>query len=100
IVQNVCLFAGNFLFEHIANTWSDDVLGVVLLVLALLMLCLCLVLIVKLLHSILRGKIALVLRHFINADFPGVFRHLTGYVAILVGAGLTMLVQSSSIFTS
>ena len=88
------------MFEHIANTWSDDVLGVVLLILALLMLCICLVLIVKLLHSVLRGKIALVLRHFINADFPGVFRHLTGYVAILVGAGLTMLVQSSSIFTS
>ena len=75
-------------------------LGVVLLVVALVLLCACLVLIVKLLHSLLRGKIALVLRHFINADFPGVFRHLTGYVAILVGAGLTMLVQSSSIFTS
>ena len=92
--------AGHFLFENLARTWSDHALGVLLLVLALGILCLCLVLIVKLLHSLLRGKIATVLRRFINADFPGRFRHLTGYVAILIGAGFTMLVQSSSVFTS
>ena len=36
----------------------------------------------------------------INSDFPKPFKWLTGYVAILLGAGMTMLVQSSSIFTS
>ena len=88
------------MFEHLARTWSDHALGALLLVLALGVLCLCLVLIVKVLHSLLQGKIAIVLRKFVNADFPGVFRHLTGYVAILIGAGLTILVQSSSVFTS
>ncbi|KAI0242724.1 Sodium-dependent phosphate transport protein 2B [Lamellibrachia satsuma] len=90
----------HFLFEDLATKWSDSALGVLLLVLALGILCLCLILIVKLLHSLLQGKIASVLRRFINADFPGVFRHFTGYLAILIGAGFTMLVQSSSIFTS
>lgn len=35
-----------------------------------------------------------------NADFPGAMKYFTGYVAILIGAGVTILVQSSSIFTS
>lgn len=48
----------------------------------------------------LRGQMAKIIKKTINADFPGPLRHLTGYLAILVGAGLTMLVQSSSIFTS
>lgn len=57
--------------------------------------------IVKTLHSLLRGQIAHVIRTFINAEFPGkVFGYLTGYLAILIGAVLTVLVQSSSIFTS
>ena len=48
----------------------------------------------------LRGQMAKIIKKTVNADFPGPFKHLTGYFAILVGAGLTMLVQSSSIFTS
>ncbi|XP_077997328.1 sodium-dependent phosphate transport protein 2A-like [Glandiceps talaboti] len=88
----------SFLF---ANTGlSDSIVGVVILVLALLILCVCLVLIVKLLHSLLKGRIAAITKKVINSDFPGRLAFLSGYVAILVGAGLTMLVQSSSIFTS
>lgn len=48
----------------------------------------------------LKGTIAKAIRRTINADFPGCLRHLTGYVAILVGAIMTILVQSSSVFTS
>ncbi len=33
-------------------------------------------------------------------DFPFPFAWLTGYIAILVGAGMTFIVQSSSVFTS
>lgn len=33
-------------------------------------------------------------------DFPFPFSWLTGYLAILVGAGMTFIVQSSSVFTS
>lgn len=33
-------------------------------------------------------------------DFPFPFTWLAGYLALLVGAGMTFLVQSSSVFTS
>lgn len=33
-------------------------------------------------------------------DFPYPFGWVTGYLAILVGAGMTFIVQSSSVFTS
>ena len=74
--------------------------GVILLVVSIVLLCLCLVGIVKLLQNMLKSHICKVIRKFVNADFPGYLAFLTGYVAILVGAGLTILVQSSSIFTS
>ena len=48
----------------------------------------------------LQGSVARVIRKVLNNDFPGKAACLTGYVAILVGAGLTIIVQSSSIFTS
>ena len=79
---------------------SDEAVGAILLVLSLLILCVCLVLIVKLLHSLLKGTIAKVIRKIVNADFPGPLRFFTGYVAIIIGALLTIVVQSSSIFTS
>lgn len=79
---------------------SDGAVGAIMLVLALVLLCTCLVLIVKLLHSLLKGQIAVIIRKTFNSDFPKPFGFLTGYVAILVGAGMTILVQSSSIFTS
>ena len=47
----------------------------------------------------LTGTLANLLKKFINADIPYV-PWLTGYVAILVGAIMTFLVQSSSVFTS
>ena len=37
---------------------------------------------------------------FCLLDFPFPFAWLTGYLAILVGAGMTFIVQSSSVFTS
>ncbi|XP_052273872.1 sodium-dependent phosphate transport protein 2B-like [Dreissena polymorpha] len=95
-----------FMFEYATNPsrgdsrLSDTAVGVILLIISLVLLCACLVLIVKLLSSLLRGQIAQILRKFINADFPGHFKYFTGYLAILIGAGLTVLVQSSSIFTS
>ena len=88
----------SFLFHDTGMT--DTEVGVLLLVLSIILLCICLISIVKVLHSMLRGQLAKVIKKTVNADFPGPFRFLTGYLAILVGAGLTMLVQSSSIFTS
>jgi len=60
----------------------------------------CLVCLVKVLNSVLRGSMKRVVRKAINADFPGYAALLTGYFAMLVGTGVTVLVQSSSVFTS
>ena len=79
---------------------SDTGVGITLSILSLILLCVCLVLIVKTLHSLFRGEIAVAIRKTFNANFPKPFGFLTGYVAILVGAGLTVLIQSTSIFTS
>lgn len=45
------------------------------------------------------GSVASLVQRILNADLPGV-PWLTGYLAILAGAALTFLLQSSSIFTS
>ncbi|OBS68976.1 hypothetical protein A6R68_02499 [Neotoma lepida] len=79
---------------------TDLAVGFILLAGSLLVLCTCLVLIVKLLNSVLQGRIAGTVRTVINADFPFPFGWLSGYLAILVGAGLTFLLQSSSVFTA
>nr|KAG5705673.1 hypothetical protein BaRGS_026612 [Batillaria attramentaria] len=74
--------------------------GLLLFSASVLILSVCLYFMVKLLHSILGGHVARMAKKTINANFPGPFSCLTDYVAILVGAGMTILVQSSSVFTS
>ncbi|KAM5192519.1 sodium-dependent phosphate transport protein 2B isoform 1-T1 [Mantella aurantiaca] len=78
----------------------DLAVGLILLALSLLVLCVCLILIVKLLNSMLKGQVSVMIKKVINTDFPFPFSWLTGYLAILVGAGMTFIVQSSSVFTS
>lgn len=95
---NVPVEKCKFLFHD--TGFKDSVVGIILLVVSIALLCFCLICIVKLLHSMLRGNLAVVVRKTINADFPGPFKYLTGYFAILVGTCMTMLLQSSSIFTS
>uniref|UniRef100_A0A4W4HM25 Solute carrier family 34 member 2a n=1 Tax=Electrophorus electricus TaxID=8005 RepID=A0A4W4HM25_ELEEL len=83
------------------NTELPDLaVGLILLAMSLLVLCTCLVLIVKLLNSVLKGQVAKVIKTIINTDFPFPFAWLTGYLAIIVGAVMTFIVQSSSVFTS
>ncbi|XP_049751693.1 sodium-dependent phosphate transport protein 2C isoform X2 [Elephas maximus indicus] len=89
---------GHHLF--VGTVLTDLAVGLILLAASLLMLCTCLVLIVKLLNSMLRSRVAQAVRTVINADFPFPFGWLSGYLAILVGAGLTFVVQSSSVFTA
>ncbi|XP_071943570.1 sodium-dependent phosphate transport protein 2B-like [Antedon mediterranea] len=79
---------------------SETAIGAILLCVSLLMLCICLVILVKTLNSVLQGKMASVIKNTLNADFPGRLSFLTGYFTILVGAGMTFIVQSSSVFTS
>ncbi|XP_062871109.1 solute carrier family 34 member 2b [Trichomycterus rosablanca] len=78
----------------------DLAVGLILLALSLLVLCTCLILIVKLLNSMLKGQVAVAIKKVLNTDFPFPFAWVTGYLAIMVGAGMTFIVQSSSVFTS
>lgn len=78
----------------------DLFVGIILLVVSLLVLCGCLIMIVKLLGSVLEGQVAVIIKKTINTDFPFPFAWLTGYLTIFVGAVMTFVVQSSSVFTS
>ncbi|XP_002741947.1 sodium-dependent phosphate transport protein 2A-like [Saccoglossus kowalevskii] len=88
----------DFLFAHC--DLADEVIGLILLVVSLALLMGCLIGIVKVLGSMLRGSAANATKKFLNANFPGYLSWLTGYIAILIGAFFTMLLQSSSVFTS
>ncbi|GCB64087.1 hypothetical protein scyTo_0000234, partial [Scyliorhinus torazame] len=88
----------NHLFVN--STMSDLVVGLILLAGSLVVLCTCLVLVVKLLNAMLRGQVANAIKGIINTDFPYPFGWLAGYLAMFVGAGITFVVQSSSVFTS
>lgn len=89
---------GSYIF-HDTNLTEVEV-GIIVLVIALAMLIVALILMVKILKSLLEGSMASVMKKTINADFPGRAACLTGYVAILIGALVTILVQSSSVVAS
>jgi sodium-dependent phosphate cotransporter len=116
----------HYLFEGMYDTWSDEWAGIVMLIVALTILCSCLFGIVKILRSILKGRIAVWLHAVVNDDFPDMIlsnpccthtvdrttderksceilvpmQWLSGYLAMAAGFGLTICVQSSSITTS
>ncbi|KAL2088751.1 hypothetical protein ACEWY4_015650 [Coilia grayii] len=79
---------------------SDLAVGLILLASSLAVLCTCLLLLVKILNSLLKGQVAKAIQVIINTDPPYPFGWLAGYLAMFVGAGMTFIVQSSSVFTS
>ncbi|XP_041800086.1 sodium-dependent phosphate transport protein 2A [Chelmon rostratus] len=84
----------------VASGLSDLSVGLILLAGSMAVLCTCLLLLVKLLNSLLKGQVAKVIHKAINTDLSYPFGWLTGYMAMVVGAGVTFVVQSSSVFTS
>jgi sodium-dependent phosphate cotransporter len=78
-------------FDPNATESVDRTSGVCAFVLGLILLFICLFALVKLLQRMMMGASTRVLYKATN---------LNGYLAILIGAGITMLVQSSSITTS
>ncbi|XP_064181523.1 sodium-dependent phosphate transport protein 2A-like [Anguilla rostrata] len=82
------------------TSMSDLAVGLLLLACSLVVLCSCLVLLVKILNSLLKGQVAKAIQKVINTDFPYPFGWLAGYLAMFVGAAMTFVVQSSSVFTS
>ena len=79
---------------------SDENVGVILLICSLVVICTSLIILVKILSSMLKGSVAKVIHRTLNYDFPHPFTFLTGYLALAIGAGMTVIVQSSSVFTS
>lgn len=78
----------------------DDIwLGLMLLAFSLALLCGCLIALMKILNSLMGSQMAGIIRKTINAEIPGC-PWLTGYLGMLVGAIITILVRSSSVFTS
>jgi len=98
--EDECSYLFYGLSEDKANI-GDVGAGLILLTVALLMLCGCLVGLVKLLNSLLGDSVKEVISRYVNQDIPVKYLGwLTGYLAMLLGAVLTILVQSSSVFTS
>uniref|UniRef100_A0A8B9Z5X4 Sodium-dependent phosphate transport protein 2A n=1 Tax=Buteo japonicus TaxID=224669 RepID=A0A8B9Z5X4_9AVES len=93
-----CCGTGEHLFTD--TPLPDLAVGLVLLAGSLIVLCTCLILLVKLLNSLLKGQVAKAIQKVINTDLPHPLSWLTGYFAMVVGAGMTFVVQSSSVFTS
>jgi sodium-dependent phosphate cotransporter len=79
-----------FFIDH-ATKEDEMAAGAVTLFISLVLLCVCLGVLVKVLQSMVMGTSAQMLRKSTNVN---------GYVAMLIGMGLTILVQSSSITTS
>ncbi|XP_039254268.1 sodium-dependent phosphate transport protein 2B-like [Styela clava] len=88
----------DFIFANTGMT--DPAVGGIILILSLFVLCACLVMMVKLLSSMLKGSVARVIKKVLNTNFPYPFGWISGYLAILSGAILTFVVQSSTVFTS
>lgn len=72
---------------HFNDLWS----GIVLLILALIILCGCLVGMVQVLHALILGKA----EKYLKKAF-----HMNGYLALVIGCLVTVVVQSSSVVTS
>jgi len=78
---------------------TDVWLGLILLAVSLFLLCGCLITLMKILNSLMGSQMAVLIQKTINADIPAC-PWLTGYLGMLVGAVITILVRSSSVFTS
>uniref|UniRef100_A0A673JYT4 Sodium-dependent phosphate transport protein 2A n=1 Tax=Sinocyclocheilus rhinocerous TaxID=307959 RepID=A0A673JYT4_9TELE len=101
ITQNITSQINTEKCQHlfVDSGLSDLALGLILLASSLMVLCTCLLLIVKVLNSLLKGQVAKVIEGVINTDFPYPLGWLSGYLAMLMGAGMTFIIQSSSVFT-
>jgi len=97
-----------YLFDWGPDDISDGAAGALVLTASLIVLCVSLFVIVWTLKSILKGRVAVWLHRSVNGNIPDLqlgaltvpLQWITGYLAMAVGVGVTILVQSSSITTS
>lgn len=60
----------------------------------------CLVGVVQCMQSLLAGRVAVLVRRLLDRECPAPFAFLTGYVVMLFGVLVVMVVQSNSVFRS
>ena len=100
-----------YLFQHSNTVLTDNGTGWVLLFLTLLTMSIMLFLMTKLLANFMKGRVGVWLHKSVNGNIPSptcgrfqipdlIMKEVTGYCAMLFGAALTMVVQSSSVTTS
>lgn len=103
-------------YGHLFNKTplTDNEVGTILVVSSLTILCIALYIIVKTLKSLLGGHISTLIHRTVNGNIKNrecpimcrgkkiiiPLEWISGYIAILVGVGVTIAVQSSSITTS
>jgi sodium-dependent phosphate cotransporter len=97
VIHNVSELTCNYLLHN--TGMSDAYVGAILLVCSVTFLCLSLLGMLRVLHSMLHGHVAKLIRHTINMDIPYI-PWATGYVAIAFGTLVTLIIQSSTVFTS
>ncbi|PIC17706.1 hypothetical protein B9Z55_023855 [Caenorhabditis nigoni] len=79
---------------------SDKNIGWIVLFISIFCLVMCLVGIVYLIQKLLDGHAANYVRNLLSKECPGMFKPCTGYLVMLVGLVVTILIQSNSIFSS
>jgi sodium-dependent phosphate cotransporter len=89
-------------FDHLFaySMLPDTVIGSILLGISICSLICCLVGIVKTLQSLLAGRVAVITRKLLDQEFPAPFQCLTGYLIMLVGCLIVMVVQSNTVIRS
>ena len=97
------MFLGNHLYSGIGTEFaqiSELTGGIILLTISLAAMFICLGSMIKIIDSITRVPSTTLIEKHVNGSLPGRAACLTGYLAILLGAAITCVLQSSSIFTS
>lgn len=97
ILQTDCADGCKYLFA--GSGLSDEAIGAILMVSSFLIFILCYVFLVRTMKNMLSIPLAGITTKFFSKDLP-MLPYLMGYVFILIGALVTVFVQSSSILTS
>ncbi|PAA71959.1 hypothetical protein BOX15_Mlig011678g1 [Macrostomum lignano] len=97
--NSTCLEKCQFMFMEVAGHWADAIIGGILLALSLAALIGCLVGLVRILRSLLESKVKTTIERVTRTENRCLLFAMD-YISLVVGAGLTILVQSSSVLTS
>ncbi|EYC03513.1 hypothetical protein Y032_0093g2633 [Ancylostoma ceylanicum] len=82
------------------SSFSDSLIGWIVLVISIAVLVFCLIGIVYLIQTLLKGPLAKYVRGLLSRECPGRWRPCTGYTVMLVGLIITLAIQSNNIFNS